>query len=114
MRYPIAVLMLVVMVTMGCRSQAGDPQCVLDGAGDHLRSQNEQNQTQANFQPGVAVSKEGDVQANTTRLGVDVQGAAHKDQGPYVKAGVRALGFDGPATVMLRDPDGNSVMLDQF
>lgn len=25
-----------------------------------------------------------------------------------------AIGFDGPATVMLRDPDGNSVMLDQF
>ncbi len=25
-----------------------------------------------------------------------------------------ATGFDGPATVMLRDPDGNQIMLDQF
>lgn len=25
-----------------------------------------------------------------------------------------AIGFDGPATVMLRDPDGNQIMLDQF
>ena len=25
-----------------------------------------------------------------------------------------ATGFDGPATVMLTDPDGNQIMLDQF
>ena len=82
MRFPFAVMMLVVAFTMGCRSQAGDPQCVLDGAGDMVRSANEQNQTQANFQPGVAVSKEGDVQANSTRLGVDVQGAAQGAPNP--------------------------------
>lgn len=35
-----------------------------------------------------------------------------KEQG--VKIDYEATGFDGPATVMLTDPDGNQIMLDQF
>ncbi len=35
-----------------------------------------------------------------------------KDNGVPIE--YEAIGFDGPATVMLRDPDGNSVMLDQY
>lgn len=35
-----------------------------------------------------------------------------KDRGVHID--YEATGFEGPATVMLSDPDGNQIMLDQF
>lgn len=76
MRTTILILAVGLMLLPACRAVDGDPQCVYDGAGKSIRGENELSQTQANVMPGVGISREGDVDANTTRLGVDVQSGA--------------------------------------
>lgn len=80
------ILCLVLTALVGCRASTGDPQCVMDGAGDAIRSSNELQQTQAHVAPGTAISREGDAVAPSTRLGVDVQGAAQAAPNPVTIA----------------------------
>ncbi|MDA1297053.1 MAG: VOC family protein [Chloroflexi bacterium] len=58
---------------------------------------------QGMFEDNVLTWNPADARAIQSRL---------KEKG--VKIDFEATGFEGPATVMLTDPDGNQIMLDQF